>query len=120
MDRGRARWAFVPLALGSMVLGGVAAARGELELYLFLIFPVIRAEGAWGAASLLLAVGAFVSLLLTVFSGATSDRRNVRPSAGGVLIIGPLPIVLGTDRRATILALVVAVTVLALLLFLLL
>jgi uncharacterized membrane protein len=120
MDRGRARLAFVLMALGSVVLAWVAAARGELELYLFLIFPVIKVEGVWGAASLLLALGAFIFLVFSLLPRGLAVNGSLDRSAGGVVLIGPFPIILGTDRRTTIIALAVAVTVLASLLFLLL
>ena len=114
--------AFVALVTASAVLGYVAMGRGELELYLVLIVPVLRASGWWGAASILLALAALVALFINlrsvmVLEGESGDKKV---SAGGVVLIGPFPIVFGTDRRATVLALLAAVAVLATLLFFLL
>ncbi|MCX6650048.1 MAG: DUF131 domain-containing protein [Methanomassiliicoccales archaeon] len=113
-------WAAVlGLAAASVVLGWVAAEKEELVLYLFLVFPVFQAKGAWGMASVLLALAAFVSLLINLRFEIDQDGGEKGVSTGGVLLIGPVPIVFGTDRRITILTLMVAVAVLAALLLLL-
>jgi len=110
------------LALAAAVLGWVAVEKGELEFFLVLIIPVIGANGAWGMAALLLAFAAFVAMLLGLrLEVADDDTRNrTAVSVGGVVLIGPLPIVFGTDRRTAILALVIALAVLATLLLVLL
>ncbi len=95
--------------------------RGEVELYLFLIFPVLKADGAYGAAALLLA---FASLMAIFYSFWTGVRRegpepSGRTSVGGVIMIGPIPIVLGSDRRTTIITLVLALVVLMIIILLL-
>ncbi len=66
----------VALLLSSAALGWLAWERGELELYLFLIFPVLKADGAYGAASLLLVFAAIVTVVLSFFTLA-------RKRAGG-------------------------------------
>jgi len=115
-------WAlFLGLAAASVALGWVAAGRGELVLYLFLVFPVLMAEGAWGATSVLLALAAFVMVLINLRYAVDIHEGGTKKSVstGGVLLIGPIPIVFGTDRRTTILALMAAVAVMAVLLLLL-
>jgi len=113
---------FLGLAAASAAVGWVAAGRGELVLYLFLVFPVLQAEGVWGVASVLLAFTAFVVLLIDLRYEIDTDEGGTKKSVstGGVLLIGPIPIVFGSDRRITILALMAAVAVLAVLLLLLL
>jgi uncharacterized membrane protein len=122
MERRQGWILFLALAAAAAALGWVAAGKGELDLYLFLIVPVLRADGWWGAASLLLGFAAFIVLLLNLLSVAGLEVKGARerPSVGGFLLIGPVPIVFGTDRRMTIIALMAAVAVLATLLFLLL
>jgi len=102
------------LLAASGLLGWAAWERGEVELYLFLIFPVLRFEGAFGAASLLLGFAALVVLIFVVWTGPMMDGPStaVKGSAAGVIMIGPLPIVLGNDRRTVLLALVITVIVL--------
>jgi uncharacterized protein (TIGR00304 family) len=113
---------FLGLAAASAAVGWVAASRDELVLYLFLVFPVLKAEGAWGVASFLLAITAFVVMLINLSFEVDTDEGGAEKSVstGGVLLIGPIPIVFGTDRRITILALMAAVAVLTALLLLLL
>ncbi|OPX63747.1 MAG: hypothetical protein A4E30_00598 [Methanomassiliicoccales archaeon PtaB.Bin215] len=112
-------WALAAaLLLSSAALGWMAWERGEVELYLFLIFPVLKADGAFGAASLLLAFAAVVVIFLSFFipvpKGSTGPPE--RPSMGGVVLIGPIPIVLGSDRRTALLALVVGLAALIIML----
>jgi uncharacterized protein (TIGR00304 family) len=59
-----------------------------------------------------------IFLLLVSFIRAGGEGRA---EAGGVVIIGPVPIVFGTSQRiaATVMVLAIALTVVALLLFLL-
>jgi len=108
-------WAFaLALLLSSAALGWMAWERGEVELYLFLIFPVLKADGAYAAVAFLLA---FASLMVMFFSFWTGVRGEGleperRTSAAGVIMIGPIPIVLGSDRRTTIITLVMALVVL--------
>ncbi len=110
----------VALLLSSAALGWMAWERGELELYLFLIFPVLKADGVYGAASLLLAFAAFVIFLLSFFTLATQEGRgrSERMSAGGVVLIGPIPIIFGGDRRTAVLALVLGLMALIIILLL--
>jgi uncharacterized protein (TIGR00304 family) len=71
-------------------------------------------------AAILMALAAFVMLLFNLRYEVVLDEEDRKVSGGGVLLIGPFPIVFGTDRRTTILVLFVTVIVLATLLFLLL
>jgi len=119
----RREWLYalaVALLLSSAALGWLAWERGELEFYLFLIFPVLRAKGAYGAVSLLLAFAAVAVVFLSFFTLAPKDVTGPRerPSVGGVVLIGPIPIVLGSDRRTALLALVMALIVLIIILLL--
>ncbi len=111
----------VALLLSSVALGWMAWGRDEIDLYLFLIVPVLKADGAYGAAALLLA---FATMVLVLFAFLTwGPLENVktegRTSVGGVIMIGPIPIVLGSDRRTTIIALILALVVLMIIILLL-
>lgn len=110
------------LLLSSAALAWMAWERGEVELHLFIIFPVLKASGAMGAASLLLAFLAFVAFVYALWTGVSqvgSDRAR-GTSVAGVIMIGPIPIVLGSDRRTAIMALVLALAVLMIVVLLLL
>ncbi len=108
-------WAFaLALLLSSAVLGWRGWERGEVEIYLFLIFPVLKADGAYGAAAFLLAFSSLMVMIYSFWTGARGEglESERRTSAAGVIMIGPIPIVLGSDRRTTIIALVMALVVL--------
>jgi uncharacterized membrane protein len=115
-------WALaVGLLLCSAALGWMAWEREEVELYLFLIFPVLKADGGYGAASLLLAFAALVVIVLSFFTLVPQEGpgREGRKSVGGVILIGPVPIVLGSDRRTAVLVLVMALAALMIMILLL-
>ena len=108
-------WALaLALLVSSAVLGRMAWERGEIEIYLLLIFPVLKAEGAFGAAALLLAFASLLAITYSFWTGVPRDRQEPsgRSSVGGVIMIGPIPIVLGSDRRTTMIALVMALVAL--------
>lgn len=115
-------WALAAaLLISSAALGWMAWQRGEVELFLFLIIPVLKAQGAYGAASLLLAFAALMVFALSFWIGARREALgpDQGTSVGGVIMIGPIPIVLANDRRAAVLALLLAILVLIAILLLL-
>lgn len=112
---------------------------GEGEVYLFLIFPVFVSRGpASLAGSLLILVGIFVGFLS--LGGPLSSRLQAIPTTqtpgdtiagppaktagrrkfGGVVLLGPVPIVFGSEVRITTAVLIMGsvLTVTLLLLFL--
>ena len=108
-------------AIAAMVVGllllitGIIT--GEVEVFLFLIFPVFRLSGILGLISLILFISGLAVLFVSYSIGSgegAADKRDVRSSAhgrnsprghgqgdlsrwGGVVFIGPIPIVFG-DR----------------------
>jgi len=126
------------LALTALVAGlallAYSAAAGEGRVVLFLIFPVFTGSGlASFAGMLLIMLGLFLGFLsMAGFSlpgAASAPPPAVAPSAtpaspakkfGGVVLLGPIPIVFGSDRRVTTAMLVLAIvlTILLVLFFL--
>lgn len=108
------------LLLSSAALGWMAWVRGEVDLYLFLFFPVLKAEGALGAAAILLSIASLMVIIISFWNGVEKDVQEPegRASVKGVIMIGPIPIVLGSDRRTTIITLVLALVVLMMVLLL--
>ena len=114
----------------ALIIAGVAAlafgfVQGQAGLSLFLIFPVVTATGAWSALGILLLIAGFFALFLTwpayvadvspptqaqaatPPSGATSPAPSRR--WGGVVFLGPIPIVFGSDAKVARWMLVVGV-----------
>jgi len=60
----------------------------------------------------------FIAMILLVLSGAKGGKGKVR--GGGVVIIGPIPIIVGTDKESVKIILILSIVLVALLLFLML
>ena len=128
------RW----LGIGGFALGvallAVAVARGEAVLYLVLIFPVIQATGplAFGAIA---AMFAGLLLFFLAFALGPQPRPESAPGiapgppealsvesaptrrtrAGGVIFLGPVPIIFGSDAQVARWMIVAAVVLFVLL-----
>jgi uncharacterized membrane protein len=110
------RW----LGISAMIVGACllsyAVYLGEVVVALVLIFPVIISTGGVGAAALLLLVLGFIALVLSCFSlgeGDVETSDELGPEGGGkgrgsgfggVVLIGPVPIIFGSDRRTALIA----------------
>ena len=126
-----------PVLLAGGVLAiayGLAVGQGILSL--FLVFPVVTATGAWPAGGIVLLLAGFFLTILG-WSAPAGIPRGVEPSPptaptggqppageprprrwGGVIFLGPLPIVFGSDAKVTRWMLVAAILLfVALLLF---
>jgi uncharacterized protein (TIGR00304 family) len=105
------------------IVGAVALAvgvlQGEATLSLFLIFPVVTATGAWGFLGILLMIAGVFVFFLT-WSAAPDLSHETVPAAppatpappvappserrsrwGGVVFLGPIPIVFGSNAKVT-------------------
>ncbi len=112
-----------------IVAGVVALAFGFLQgqagLSLFLIFPVVTATGGWSALGILLFIAGFFALFLTLPSYVAEAPAPSEPSAapppgasppvpptrrwGGVVFLGPIPVVFGSDAKVARWMLVVGI-----------
>lgn len=63
----------------------------------------------------------FIGFIIILLAVAKAMRGGGKVEAGGVVIVGPIPIVFGTSARATkmVLILAIALTILAIILFIL-
>ncbi len=112
--------------VGAVVLA-VGVLQGEATLSLFVIFPVVTATGAWGFLGILLMI-AGVFLLFLTWGVAPASAYEAAPIAtpappppsvappseprrrwGGVVFLGPIPVVFGSDQKITKWMLLVAV-----------
>jgi uncharacterized membrane protein len=113
---------FVRLA-GPVVFlaGAVSLAWGFLQnqasLSLFVIFPVITATGPWAILGIILLVAGFFLAIVTwstpmESSPSASPPTSAYPGAppppaasprrwGGVIFLGPVPVVFGSDQKVT-------------------
>jgi uncharacterized protein (TIGR00304 family) len=124
------------LGLGLLVAGFIATVAGiqsgDIEVGLALFFiPYLRSSTWIGVAAMLLILAGVFVLMLSVFFGfggayengaqATSSTARKKGEVGGVVLIGPIPIVFGSSNRAALIALIAtALVVMALVVLLLL
>lgn len=135
----------IPLALfvAGVALIVASVATGEGRLFLFLVFPGIITGGILGVLGFLLIVlsflvGSFQVWRSMVAAPPASYQRWEQPGTepppsgsprsetprrrfGGILLLGPIPIVFGSDRKIALAMMVlgIALTAVALVLFLL-
>jgi uncharacterized protein (TIGR00304 family) len=129
--------ALLMIATG-IVISIVSIAQGQMRVALFLIFPVFYAEGILPAIGVALLFIGMVALFLAFFASVansgvrpdqnnrsfdgfgTGDGRKPRMKAGGVVLIGPVPIIFGSDWRMTVTAIILAILLVGMMLLFLL
>ncbi|MCK4455047.1 MAG: DUF131 domain-containing protein [Thermoplasmata archaeon] len=113
------------IALGLFILGiallAVSVAQGGGTVYLALIFPIYVGSDVWGFFGILCVIGAFFVGFLGLVparlpaGGSDSGRQGAPPSGGpekrfgGVVMLGPVPIIVGSDVKMSMIAIVLAI-----------
>lgn len=104
------RWWLISLVMfaAAIALMVVSVASGEGQIGLFLIFPFITAWGPMAVAGSVLLFLAIVSFFIGFLRSGEYAQQNAgggEPAGktekkfGGVVMIGPIPIVFGSDRK---------------------
>jgi uncharacterized protein (TIGR00304 family) len=105
---------------------------GLTRFYLVVVFPVFTSDNLFGLLPFLVIFAGIGLLALgPAFEEAepvrADDRSNLegtrneqRAKVGGVVLIGPIPILFGSDKRMTLIAAALAITILAIIVLLLL
>jgi uncharacterized protein (TIGR00304 family) len=121
-------WTLLVAGLATLVYAGL---RGDLDVYLLAVIPVVAGTGPWAAVGLLAAIVGLAGLAWTSATqrlaagtppdgsrpggeqagGRTGDDEAMETKSGGVILLGPIPIAWGSDRP-TSLALILAAIVL--------
>lgn len=118
--------AFGLIALGIAVLA-VGAANGDGELMILLFIPVYRGTGPYAlGGGLLIFLGIVVGLIYMFKryapyqetpgasrspSGGQGGAPAGRPRTGGVVFLGPIPIVWGSDAKMTLYTIIIGIIV---------
>lgn len=124
--------------IAGIIVSIVSIAQGQMRVVLFIIFPIFIAEGLLPAVGIgLLLIGITAMFLSFFMSFRPSDERpyiEARPpdeietkerhkpevKGGGVVLIGPVPIIFGSDWRMAITAAVLAILLIGMVLLFLL
>ncbi len=105
---------------------------GDIEIGLILFFIPYLQSSTWiGAVAILLIFAGIVVLMLNAFFGlgkayenetqVSNSAERTKEEVGGVVLIGPIPIVFGSSNRAAMIALIAtALIVIALIVLILL
>jgi uncharacterized protein (TIGR00304 family) len=118
------------LGVGAVVAGAVLTAvgifQGSVVVTLIIIFPVLVSTGGIGALGMILLALGVVVLVFERFldgpvseeegRGAETERTGGSTNFGGVVLIGPIPIIFGSNPRTALMAAAVAIIVLAIVL----
>ncbi len=111
----------VQLAGPALLVAGLASlaygmVQGEATLSLFVIFPIITATGGWAILGIALLVAGFFVFFLTGFRPTDTVAAPAVPATspgagtgvparshrwGGVVFLGPFPVVFGSDAKVT-------------------
>jgi uncharacterized protein (TIGR00304 family) len=117
-------WAPVGLFIGGIVLIAVAVASGEADVSLLVIFPDFSGSSPLFLLGTLLIVLSFIvgfvmlalgQVQMSSGSGWQAQETKVQPPGGvrkeygGVVLLGPVPIAFGSDRRIALIMLVVGI-----------
>jgi uncharacterized protein (TIGR00304 family) len=132
MERGKwLRAIGLALIVSGLLALVLAVVLGEADVVLFVIIPVIYGGGPLGALAILVIFAGVVVLFLSYAAappvaedGPADDRpegSGTKREFGGVVLIGPIPIVFGSARSlrgSWALAIMAALTIVVLMLFL--
>ncbi len=113
------RWLGVAGIVGGAALIAASLATGEGHAYLLLIFPVFTSTGALGLLGIVLLFAGIAGTMFSFAAGGipametsgTTQPAQAPPSGpptaaaaprlGGVVMLGPIPLVFGSDARIT-------------------
>jgi uncharacterized protein (TIGR00304 family) len=97
---------------------------GEGQVGLFLIFPFVFLQGEIGAVGIFLVIIGMFCLLIGIStsateipestaggSGATASQGGAKKNFGGVVFIGPIPIIFGSDAKMANIMLMLAAAI---------
>ena len=106
------------LLIGGLLLFIIGIIAGEAKVGFFLIFPFIISSGIYPIIGIFLII---ISMLLYVFSvnfgykeEFNLERSNIadkKVKYGGFILIGPIPIVIGSNWKITITMIILAVII---------
>ena len=107
------RWLGPALLVAGVLTMALAVTQGQANIYLVLVIPVIVGTGPLAFVGILLVFAGFLLTFLLWPSRFVEDLENrdalpTSPEAaaparrwGGVLFLGPIPVIFGSDPRMT-------------------
>ncbi len=113
------------LIISGIVIFGLSLIRGEGGIFLFFVFPVFYSTSLLGGFGIfLIFVGIFILFFMPFFSSfprfsePPNEVEHVhhdnekRSHYGGVVLIGPIPIIFGSDKHIAFYMIIAAISML--------
>ena len=136
---------FLAIAILLLICGiallGFSVAEGESSAGVFVVFPVLIGSGIWAFLGMMCIMGTLIFGFMGIgarFAGfgdfdsseprdqqgqgqrqGQSPRQRTGPTVrgGGVVLIGPLPIIFGSDTKLTIVLVILAIIMMVVMMF---
>ena len=116
-------WVPIAVFVSGIACIAAAAASGEVDVRLFLIFPVFSGSSwLFILGTLLIVLSFFVGFAMIAVEGTEPDRSQpggVEPRSpattqrkttyGGVVLVGPIPIVFASNKKMAIFMLIIGI-----------
>jgi uncharacterized protein (TIGR00304 family) len=116
-------WIPIAMFVAGMALIANAVATGEADVSLFIVFPVFSGSSLLFLLATILIISSFIVgfMLMTMDYGRTEERIQAKPEGangsapgsrmqyGGVVLLGPIPIAFGSDKKVALFMLIVGV-----------
>ena len=121
----RTLWVPIAVFVAGMALIAMSVAEGDVEVSLFIIFPVFTGSSPLFLLAILLIISSFIAgfVLLTIdqtrneglanapHKGGNGGAPKSKIEYGGVVLIGPIPIAFGSNRRMALIMLIIGIAV---------
>jgi uncharacterized protein (TIGR00304 family) len=98
----------------SLIILGVLT--GEVKGGLFLIFPFIIGSGIYATLGILLIIASFFLFIFTISTNPIDRNTEYNPMktnskihGRGIILLGPIPIIIGSNWKITLLLITIAI-----------
>jgi uncharacterized protein (TIGR00304 family) len=85
---------------------------GEVQGGLFLIFPFVIGSGIYATLGILLIIASFFLFMLPLSTNPIDRKTNSKIKGGGILLLGPIPIIIGSNWKIALLLITIAIILL--------
>ncbi len=99
-----------------LIIVGVLS--GELQGGLFLVFPFVIGSGIYATLGILLIIASFFLFMFNISTNPidqeieyTTKKTNSKIQGGGIIVLGPIPIIIGSNWKITLLLISIAIIV---------
>ena len=89
---------------------------GDVQGGLFLIFPFVIGSGIYATLGILLIIASFFLFMFTISTNPidqepenTTKKTNSKIQGGGIILLGPIPIIIGSNWKITVPLIIIAI-----------